>query len=109
MQYSTKATPQLARITPKSGTALKRRCPYQASVMNTLEPRSNRIGRNCGEVSAGNDGIGGHRGGSDGFLGEETSAARVISRTSGRRREVTEVNWLRCPGTTFTSFVPPSA
>src|SRR3954447_2146278 len=43
-QYSTNAMPQLARMTPNSGTSLKRKCPYQATVMNTLEAKSSRIG-----------------------------------------------------------------
>src|SRR5262249_36557377 len=51
MQYSTKAIAQLATMTPMSGTSLKRRWPYQASVMNTLEPISNRTGSRKGDVS----------------------------------------------------------
>jgi hypothetical protein len=49
MQYSKKATPQLAAITTNSGVSLKRKCPYQASVMNTLEPISSKIGSTAGD------------------------------------------------------------
>jgi hypothetical protein len=33
----------------KSGTSLKRRCQYQAVVMNTLEPSSSKIGSRYGD------------------------------------------------------------
>src|SRR6516162_4917549 len=49
-QYSTNAINQLATITPNSGTSLKRRCPYHAVVMNTLEPISMTIGRSGNQI-----------------------------------------------------------
>src|SRR5262245_6633049 len=52
MQYSTKAISQLASITPVSGTSLKRRWPYQARVMKTLEPISRAIGSRCVRTGA---------------------------------------------------------
>src|SRR5262249_27287704 len=58
-QYSTNAINQLATITPNSGTSLKRRCPYHAVVMNTLEPISMMIGRSGNQMDEG--GIGVHR------------------------------------------------
>ena len=44
MQYSIKAMPHAAKITVTSGVCLKRRWPYHASVMNTLDAVSSRIG-----------------------------------------------------------------
>src|SRR5690242_9650178 len=41
--------PQLARMTPKSGTSLKRRCPYHAKVMKRLEANRSRIGKSLAE------------------------------------------------------------
>src|SRR5262249_14695346 len=52
-QYSIKAMPQLTTIAIKSGVERNLRCPYQAKVMNRLEPISIRIGAIWGEVSAG--------------------------------------------------------
>ena len=49
-QYSMSAMPQLARMTPASGTSLKRRWPYHAVVMKTLEQISIRIGKTYGEI-----------------------------------------------------------
>ena len=43
--------PHAARMTPISGVSLKRRWPYQASVMNTLEPSSKTTGSKYGDVS----------------------------------------------------------
>src|SRR4051812_4528040 len=43
-QYSKKAMPQPASTAAHSGAALKRRLPYQAKVMKTLETSSSRIG-----------------------------------------------------------------
>ena len=45
---SMKASPQLIRMTVKSGTSLKRRCQYQGVVMNTLEPSSSKMGSRYG-------------------------------------------------------------
>src|ERR1041384_2864983 len=42
-QYSTKAIPQLARITIHRGESLYLRCPYQAIVMNILDTVNRKI------------------------------------------------------------------
>jgi hypothetical protein len=42
-QYSTKAIPQLTRITIHKGESLYLRCPYQAKVMKMFEIVSNKI------------------------------------------------------------------
>src|SRR5690242_1791731 len=42
-QYSKKAMPQLARMISHIGALWTRRWPYQAAVMKTLEPMSNRM------------------------------------------------------------------
>jgi hypothetical protein len=47
-QYSTKAMPQLAKMTRTSGTALYLRWPYQARVMKRLEQNRSATGARNG-------------------------------------------------------------
>src|SRR5690606_22428949 len=60
-QYSKKAMPQLTRITVNSGAERYFGCPYQAKVMNTLEPTSSNTGSRRSRAGLGHGRSGGMR------------------------------------------------